>query len=84
MIVSHVVKKILHSISGHSACLRTVRGGFYSEIVENCHGLIKVTVPQCLYSIWNVTFGKLFKNIVLQNEKFQQILDVTMKTFVRH
>lgn len=74
----------MHSTSGHSACIRIVKADFYGEIVESCHRLIKVTVPQHLYSIWDVTSSKLFKNVVVQIEKFQQILNVTMKTFVPH
>lgn len=81
--MSHL-QKILCSVSGHSTCIRVVRADFYGEIVESCRSLIKVTDPQHLYSIWDVTSSELFKNVVVQMEKFQQILDVTMKTFVPH
>lgn len=61
-----------------------MRADFCSEIAENCGRSFEVAVPQHLYSIWDVTSSKLFRNVVVQMEKFQQILNITMKTFVLH
>lgn len=64
--------------------MRIVRADFYVEIVVNYCRLILITVHQHLHSIWDGSSSKLFKNVVVQMEKFWQILNVTVKTFVPH